>query len=863
MGKSIRNTNSDGIDVADQVAQSLGMAPKQKEEGPKKPIKQKSIETSDAVAQSLGLKKKVGGDDSGQDAVPTPSESTLAVQGGDMFGGAMKAYQDRTLNKQNVDVLAQTDAGKKMGLDKLSPDAREVFAHAHNGLKKSDLVNSVTGIIDNFYPQSQDPKLNQKRFEIKQSVLQGNQDAILRLKSNIVQSLQKQIDQRESEISGNASGDPEGYQAQQYFVDRDAKIQALRAQQRQVSSVVDEYGKQSLVSSKDMEAWLKLDSDHPNIQTSIAAEKLGKMSEEKYGAERATPNQEHDRMAAGFRLIMQSLQMDINQELAFGIPLKNPELLKKAQDKVATLARYKAMYDKLDTEQFPDVGLDKTARYLADIIAEKHPNKLIRTKADVTEAGNIAEERNPGYLQKFGKFVQAAAQKQDQGTFIPRGGGIVNEFVGGVVQSAAKSAIDLLKWRANVFGYESDKEELAGKEVSPAMRGTTQSRTEQTTITYDKEGKAYREMPNENYGTLPWNNFFRFAGSSLPGLAEFIASEGVGKAASSIATADKISKSGRELSGLIAATYITSYNSNREFADANIDDKSGTGEAKKIILANFLTMANAGVFHALNASPSKMVEKAISKAVAPDVMKLFEENSWEQLNQKTASSFLKDKILPRAKAIVEKFGEAVKGGVKMGTASVIDEKMHDLAGLMTNSDFKPSTIEDNARSFVQQALLMTMVGGVAGMISTGEVPHATKEALHQAGLYAPQYIDQINERVQNGELDPHKANGMIAMIKTMGEELGKASQETTADGTPLTVHQQRDIAIANFRKRAAAQMEENGLPVSKEKVASEADSEIKNIRAQNNWQAIEETPTFKSIKTVAGEGEKSEKVKAM
>jgi hypothetical protein len=881
MGKSFRNTgNGDDIDVADQVAQSLGMAPKPASpDGPgkKPPAKQKAADVSDAVAESLGLKKKVGGDETSPSQLAFPSPEQAA-----------KSFDDRTLTPQSVDVLANTDAGKKMGLNTLSTEARQVFAQAHNGQKTSDLTNSVSGIIDNFYPKTADPKLNQKRLEIKQSVLTGNQDAILNLKNNIVQSIQKQIDQRSNELYPNV--DPDAYREQQRLADEDQKVQELRAQQKKVSDSITEYGKQALVSSKDMQPWLKLDADHPNIQTSIAAEKLGKMSEDKYGSERFTPNQEHDRMATGFRLIMQNLQMSINQDLADGIPSKNVELLKSAQAKVNTLSRYRDMYDKLDTDQFPDVGLDRTARYLGDIIAEQHPNKLIRTKADVQEAGKIADQRSPGFLQKYGKFVNVAADKQDQGTFIPRGGGALNELTGGLVTSSAKNALDLLKWKARAFGSDQDKEDLKNLEASPGMKGTTQSRTEQTTVVYDKEGKAYRDMPNENYSTLPWNNFFRFAGESLPGLAEFVATEGAGKAAvsgglSALNAAGKeisaatnlmigskdlsagykaieLSKRAKEGFGLVAATYLTSYNSNREFADANIDDNSGVGEAKKILVANFLTMANAGVFHALGASPSKLVEKAISKAVAPDVMKVFEENNWEQLSQKTANSFLKDKVLPRAKAIVEKFGETLGSGAKMGSVSVIDQKMHDLAGVMTNTNYKPSTIEDNARAFAQQALLMTVVG-LPGMVSTGAMPHSTREALHQAGLYAPQYIDQINERVQNGELDPHKANGMIAMIKTMGEELGKASQMKTDEGTPLTVGQQRDVAIANFRKRAAEQMEEGGTPVGSEKVASEADGDIKNIRAQNNWLNIEETPTFKSIKEVAGEGEKAGKVKAM
>lgn len=870
MGKSIRHTSNDNdVDLSDQVAQTLGMAPKPAAPdggGKKSQAKQKPVETSDAVAQALGIKKKVGGDET----FPTQLESQSPEQ-------AAKAYDERNLTSQSVDVLANTDAGKKMGLNNLSPEAKEMFAHAHNGQKPADLTNAVSGIIDNFYPKTADPKLNQKRFEIKQAVLSGNQDAIVGLKNNIDQSIQQQITQREKEVLSGMGTDYSaaypGYRDLSRITENDPKIQQLRAQHKQSEDAIIEYGKMSLVNSKEMQPWLKLEAEHPFATQmtpasspgirSQAAYFLGQMVKERYGIPNETPNSSYNTEAEGYRLIMKNLQLSINESLDYGIPIKNAELLKKAQDKLALLAKYKDVYSKLDTEDHPDVGLDKTARFLGDIIAELHPNKLVRTKEDVVEAGKIADQRNPGFMDKYGRFVQIAAQKQDETTFIPRGGGLLNEFIGGVASSATKEAIDLLKWNARGMGDERETRNLHGMESSAELRGTTQSNTEPTKIVYDKEGKVYREMPNENYSTLPFNNFFRFAGESLPGLLEFVASEGVGKGLSKIATLGKIGKAGSEFSGLAAATYLTSYNSNREFADANIDDNSDAGEAKKIILANFLTMANAGVFHALGASPSKLVERAISKSVAPDVMKVFEENNWEQLSQKTAKSFLQDKILPRAKAIVQKFGETLQTAPKIGAVSVIDQKMHDLAGVMTNTNYKPSSVEDNARALVSNTLLMTMVGGIAGMISTGEVPHATKEALHQAGLYAPQYIDQINERVKNGELDPHKANGMVAMIKTMSEELGKASQMTTDDGTPLTVGQQRDVAIANFRKRAADQLEQGGIPVGSEKVASEADKDIKNIRAQNNWLNIVETPTFKSVKEVDENGKIGGKVAAM
>lgn len=862
MGKSIRNTDPQTVSSKDEV---LGLLGGQDTDGPGKPTPKKqepakpqpAATSKDEVMDLLNdtVKKKDG--PSASSDTPSPSRSTSPDQ-------SLNAFNNRTLTPGDVTNLGQTDQGRKMGLSTLTDPEKTVFATAHNGPKKADLSQSINKIIDTFYPATQDPKQNSVRSQIKQGVLGGNQEAITNLKNNLVNGLQEKINNRTKELADEFAGQgvgPGRFGVAENMAEKDPSVISLKQQQQQLRQTIDEYGKLSLVNSKDMEPWLKLDAEHPDMLTSEAAAKLGKMVQDRYGIEKTSPNKEYDRMRTGFDLITKSLQMDINEYLSYGIPIHDKSLLKQAETKLTTLKRYRDLYDRLDTEQFPDVGLDKTARFLGDIIAEKHPNKLIRTKEDVRQAGTIANERNPGFLDKYGKFVDAAAEKQGEGTFIPRGGGWLNELVGGVMKGSSQQVVDLLNWKGRVMPLtDVDKADIS-KESAAGLRGTTQSGSEPTKVVFDKEGKAYREMPNENYGTLPWNNFFRFAGESLPSLAEFVATEGLAKEFASAQTMVKMSKGAKELTGLIGATYLTSYNSNREFADANIEDNTAGGEAKKIVAANFMTLANAGVFHLLNASPSKIVEAAISKNVMPEVIDMFEKNSWEKLSAKETEGFIKDKILPRAKAMVAKFSEAAASGAKMGTAGVIDQKIKDFVGIISNGKYTPSTVEDNVREFASQAIFITSIG-LPGMIATGVVPHSSREALHQAGLYAPQYIDAINDRVEDGTLDTHKAAGMISMIKTMSEELAKAKVELNDDGNPLTTRQQRDLAIANFKKRGAAAMEENKMaaPAGAE---GEADKEIKEIKKENNWQAIEETPTFKSVIEVDESGKKGEKVKAM
>lgn len=871
MGKALRDTNPS--DVADQVAQSVGLSPtgpKQQKGQPAKP--QNPSDLSDAVAQSLGLKKKDGGGEQQQPSSPSP----LSPPSPDK---AAEAFEQRKATPEDIEALSQTDQGKKKGWSSFSPEESALFAKAHNGTKRSDYIGSIFKEVDNFYPAGNEEQ-NKVRQKMKEGVLDGDQKALSTLKKSITESLEKKIAARASELERPIVGHNAFNRA---VIAEDPQIKQWQQQQQHIERTFDDYGKLRLASGSDMQPWLKFESDNPSVMTSVAATHLATLMEKNgYKIDRATPNKSFDQQKMAIGLIMDNLSMDINDLISQGLPTKNKALLDEANKKIDLLNKYRQWDSRLDVDQHPDVGMDRTQRMLGDIISEKHPNKFFISPEDVHEAAKIAEDRNPGFMGKYGQFIDAASKNTDQ---IPHGGAFYKEFSYGLERGATGVGDDISKLWDRVTGNKEGMEAIEDFERSASMRGVTSS-AEPTKIVYDKENRAYREMPNENYSPLPWNNFSRFAGESIPGLLEFVGAEQVtgglaagaggmglrvlntvGKEVAATTNAMigakdlyagyeavKLSKGFQGAMGLIGASYITSYNANREFADANIDDTSSAGETKKTVAANFLTLANAGIFHILGASPSKAVEAAISKAVMPDVIAAFEKNSWEKLSEKTAAGLLNNSIMPRAKALVKRFGDMAGKSAKLGLASVLDEKVKDLVGVMANPDYKPSTIGDNARAFTQMAIVPLMLG-LPGMVKSGLVADSYRDILHEAGLRAPQYIDNINERVESGELDSKKAAGMISMIKTMHEELGKAQLETTDDGTPLTNRQQRDIAVENWRKRAAAAMEENGQELSGEKVGKEADEKIKEIKKDSKWVPIDETATFKSIKPVAEDGQ--------
>jgi hypothetical protein len=312
------------------------------------------------------------------------------------------------------------------------------------------------------------------------------------------------------------------------------------------------------------------------------------------------------------------------------------------------------------------VGTYKTARYLGDILAEIKPHRLITTTADVKEAAGIAEKRNPGFLQSHGKFVEAVAKSEGDWIgvktgLIPQGG-----FIGGVKAASEGIGYGGGSFIASPFGKTWDPRTLENIEkfqAEPQLQGTSSAGALSTKIVYDKDSKAYREINNENYGNWNYNSAMYSLGKAVPTLAEWVVlDKGIGGAAKGFAggvlkganaigkdltlttnaligakdltagyQAMKLGKNFEKVAGLYGATYVTSFDENRKLADGLIEDKTSMGEAKKNVLANFLTLSTAGIFSMMDYSPTKAVEAALNKSAAPEVMKFLEKSNWEKL----------------------------------------------------------------------------------------------------------------------------------------------------------------------------------------------------------------------------------------
>src|SRR6185369_12161826 len=107
--------------------------------------------------------------------------------------------------------------------------------------------------------------------------------------------------------------------------------------------------------------------------------------------------------------------------------------------------------------------------------------------------------------------------------------------------------------------------------------------------------------------------------------------------------------------------------------------------------------------------------------------------------------------------------------------------------------------------------------------------------------------------MDTGEYDSATGNQAISVVKTLEEEVNKVQNATTSDGAPLTLQQKRDIALAEFRKRTANQLADEGEPIDRAAVHSLANAEIEAIRTQNKNLSLTDTHAFQ---TAVGENGK-------
>lgn len=856
---------------------------------------------SDEDFQKQNIKKKDGTTDSG-----TPSAPTLSPDGAPStsdINQAQAAFNNKQLTPEAANVLQQTDHNNDSGLVGLNPEQTKTYIDAHNAPSISDLTNKTYNILSTSIPTSTDPKINASRQQLLSAVKNGDQGAITTAKNFINTGIQKQISDIKSEAT-KYSTPFGGTGTQTIFEPSEAQknqIAALEKQASDVTSTLNDYAINSAANQKEIQTQVRAEvagvqrGSTPNI----AAEDLGKTIEKVNGGlPNPNGNLQYERQKAGFEALINNKQLKYNDLYVNGTKTKNQTLLDQAQKEKAEIETLKSRANNL-IDQFPDVAVTQVARAIGDEISETHPRNMIISKSDVLESAQRLEKQYPGFMAKYGKQINTVAQSEGEGLFgmfneglVPKGG-----FTGGLDKGLQDLQYGGASFVAKRLGDTQTGEFAEHMMESPVSRGTKRSGETFTKIVYDVNGQAFKEKSNEDYGKINWNSGPRFAGQSLPGLAEWVLAEEatgglvtaalvkgtkalntVGRGVNAVTNAligseeagagfNAISQTAKQLenikrtTGLVGASYRTGYDANHKLAESLIDDNSSDGEAKKNVFAHLTTLMTAGAFKLVGISPGKFIEGAVTKSIAPDIINALEDNGFKQLPKNKLQDLMVNTIIPKVKTFaVEQFKSIGEGG-KVAAAQLADTKVKEFISQVINPEkANATTIDENIKSFTQQTLFMGLLGLPKSIVG-GITSPTFKDALYEIGTRAPIYIERINQSIANGDVSTERGNQMIAAAKTMGEEVAKAQFGTTDDGHLMTVGQKRDLAVQQFRKRAAAGYKEAGIEVEQEKVNSDAEDQIKTIKSQNTQLPLEETEAFQTAVEVDKEGNEIEKPK--
>lgn len=798
------------------------------------------------------------------------------------------------VKKKDEPVSENTGTLGQAGPD-TSPSTLQSNSVAETNPKQSSLISQVKGIVDQYPIQTNDK-------DMLTAFQDDNTNGINKVRSAIVDNLTKKGEQGyiptptggyfpnkeetdkeiarvnqtfndyidnintkhqlvvRQRISDELANDPD---AQKLAIETKDKqmISDLGAQKEQMNLGNNSFKQRQLLTSPENEQYRQklsqvVNSDLPDYIKEDAKRKLN----QNY---LATENVNYSREKSGLESVLNTLGMEYSDLKTKAS--KDPSLQADADNTLNQLISFRKQYDSLE-DKYPDVRMAMTARFIGDKIAEEgNGYNTIITPFDVRRAADQLKKENPQWYYKYASDVDYLAKHSNM---VPLGG-----FVGGI-----KSGLyEIGKNIETGFGYdEGNKFNEASRDVTDenntAIKGTKY--TEPNRIIFDKNDKAYKEIPNEDYGTPNWNSTARFLGQSAPNLAEFVLlDKGLGKAAKIVnelgvdgllslgtkaadlkgvdITADELTQAKQALSisdktqnslGLFGALTLTGHEQNRKIADDLVDDDSSTGEAKKTLLANLLNLSSFGAFKLAGITPSAVIERALQKGIANDALDLMEKNGWK-LTEDQSENFFKETVVPKLKAIGATLGKGALGGTKLTGAMVLDANTRGLIGSIANPN-KGSipSLKDDTNLLLNNILLMTFTG-LQQLIHAGFTP-TYKDGLYDMGLKRDEQVLNINKMVASGELDQDKANVMTSMVNTIGDEVNKVQNLKNDEGLPLTVKQKRDIAVENFRKRAAEKLSETDSNIDAKSITSEADKNIKDITAENKFQDAEKEPVI-------------------
>lgn len=761
---------------------------------------------------------------------------------------------------------------------------------------KKELSMQVRQLINDNYQnivtQTAKDKIDFK--PLLQGVDSGDPASITALRKRITQGYQKQIDaiQNSNQVSaiGGGGGSFGGMSVSIQGVEspeQKQQIDLLNQKIQKTNETLNKYLTFSMASVSKKAANGKVEhidpvsfgkkiSEQIGDDAEVMTDRLAKKSHT-YEGQIANQNLDYKHSQIGLSALIEETQSDYAQ--LQDQAKVDPSLNKQLEQKKRELNYLYNSYDNL-LDRYPQVALQNVSSVIGDEISKQKNFWNIGTytsKDDINKAVDEIAKNNPQFVQRFGKYIDQVRQSpslvQDRGLL-----------------GAAKVATgEIGRYFQRQFNTDEDAAAMrVADESRTSLRPTALSGGSPNKIILGDEGKSFIPVSNkENFGHLNWNNTMRFIGSAVPDVAEFVgveaATAGVGglvlevargaqvaeriggvlgvtknlyRGVEEIEAAQTALKAQKALIGNAAAFYLTSYEPNLRYAESLIKEDTPEADTKRAFLANFLTLGQIVSFKIAGTSPSKLLQRSITKGAADDAMKFLEKRGFEGITKEETYKAISEAFVPRMKAVAGQLAEVGKEGGKMALAGALSTAFKDIGSRVTDPT-KGLSFDEYKDASVTGALQGVFFSGVLRTPQIAEkfLSNPNVDALHEAALNSEKYIQQINEAVNDGRMNRPDANDIISSIKTANEILNDPTKFTDKNGHPLNDRSSAKVLANEFIKSAS------NLIADKEVAdiqRNEAQKRIDEIKAQPNWVNIDETPIIKDLKVKDENGAKVE-----
>lgn len=786
-----------------------------------------NVSQDDLMMQSLtGVKKKEDGEDIGvasnKGASPTQSSSGVPLQ-------------------SPADNIPRTK-------QQISGDVRQIVNDHFQGLivqsaKDKQDIRPVINLAEKGDPQS---------ISILKNKISGVYDQ--QIKDITVGSVDA--------IGGYGAG---GFNLTQ---DNQKRVNELTQKKKQVIDTLNEYGlysttnyfkkiSQNNIDKLDFEQLGKNYSKYFGEQGQSRLEELASKGTT-VDAKIANENIKYKNTTIGLNSAIQDTESDYYelQQREQKDPSLRPQLLQKRKELSQLYGKREGLIN-----QFPEVRRQFVAQILGDEISEQNPGfNLYVSKDDIAKAAKSIIQKNPNVPAHF--IEDAASLYAQTGGFFGNTSPVPAQGFTGSFNRSMLAFDQSMKGLLGIGTEENRAAEKIANENSAFAKGTAKSGTSPQVMSLSPDGSAYIPKDNsENFHAINFNNAARILGSAIPTIAPFVITEaltgGVGGFVEGAAGGELLG-GGAELATLktiekAAPFFVSGYDENHDRAGELVKGDTAADSSKRTAVATLMTLGQSLAFGIVGTNLGDVVKSSISRAASKDILQFVDENGIENLSQKSTFKALKDAYVPR---LLTALG---KDGAKLGIASGLQTAFDDAIAQTVDPNAKGSTPQQYVDAIVQGAMTGIALGLPGHLVTSadGGLSKLNRDALVEAGQNSDKYIKQINDAVDNGSMDRLEANKKIKIIQTAREQVNNQDNYVGKDGKPLSTRQVSRV-IADAFLRDATEI----LPDKKQQdeVRNAAEKRIDEIKKQENWVNIDETPIIKELNIHPEDAEKGGQV---